>query len=325
MSSRSGDPVITRLYPPPSGVSLISAADISAFRAAVNDSFVPLRVSSSRADRFHGSIRAARTGDVHLTDIRAGAHVVERTPELVSRNDRPYFKVSLMLAGTGLLIQDQREATLRPGDLAVYDTSRPYTLEFGADFRTLVLMFPRNLVALPAEIIGQLTAVRISGSDGLGAVVAPYLTQLGEHLEQLTGSTGARLAHSALDLVTTVFARELGFDEASDPHRALFEQIRTYIDAHLSDSGLTPGSIAAAHYISTRHLHALFQEHGTTVSTWVRMRRLEQCRRDLGNPLHAAVAVAAIAARWGFADAAHFSRAFKAAFAVSPSEYRAHD
>jgi len=33
--------------------------------------------------------------------------------------------------------------------------------------------------------------------------------------------------------------------------------------------------------------------------------------------------VAAIAARWGFVDAAHFSRAFKTAFGISPSEYRA--
>ncbi|HYP73799.1 MAG TPA: helix-turn-helix domain-containing protein, partial [Microbacterium sp.] len=86
---------------------------------------------------------------------------------------------------------------------------------------------------------------------------------------------------------------------------------------------LSPGSIAAAHYISTRHLHGLFQEQGTTVSTWIRMRRLEQCRRDLADPLHAGSPVAAISARWGFVDAAHFSRSFKQAYGVSPSEYRA--
>ena len=33
--------------------------------------------------------------------------------------------------------------------------------------------------------------------------------------------------------------------------------------------------------------------------------------------------VAAVAARWGFVDAAHFSRAFKTTYGVSPSEYRA--
>ncbi len=56
-----------------------------------------------------------------------------------------------------------------------------------------------------------------------------------------------------------------------------------------------------------------------TVSTWIRTRRLEQCRRDLLDPMLADRPVAAIAARWGFVDAAHFSRAFKTAFGVSPA------
>lgn len=300
------------------------ARNISEFRAAVNDSFVPLQVTSSHPDRFRGVIRGAGVDEVHVTDVRATDHVVERTPELIARGDRPYFKVSLMLAGTGLLIQDDREAVLAPGDLAVYDTSRPYSLVFDSDFRTMVVMFPRHLITLPADMVGQLTAVRISGSEGLGSVVAPYLTQLAANLDQLAGSTGARLAHSALDLVTTVFTRELGLDGATaDPHRALMQRIRGHIDRHLASTDLSPATIAAAHFISTRHLHGLFQEQGTTVSTWIRTRRLEQCRRDLIDPVFADRPVAAIAARWGFVDAAHFSRAFKAAYDQSPSEFRA--
>lgn len=300
------------------------ARNISDFRAAVNDSFVPLQVTSSHPDRFRGMIRGAGIDEVHVSDVRATDHVVERTPELIARGDRPYFKVSLMLAGTGLLIQDDREAVLTPGDLAVYDTSRPYSLVFDRDFRTMVVMFPRHLLTLPPEMVGQLTAVRISGSEGLGAVVTPYLTQLAGNLDQLSGSTGARLAHSALDLVATVFARELGLDGVTaDPHRALMQRIRSHIDRNLASTDLDPSSIAAAHFISTRHLHGLFQEQGTTVSTWIRTRRLEQCRRDLVDPVLAGRPVAAIAARWGFVDAAHFSRAFKSAFGISPSEYRA--
>jgi AraC-like DNA-binding protein len=299
------------------------ARNISEFRAGVNDSFVPLQVTSDHPDRFRGMIRGAGIDEVHVSDVRATDHVVERTPELIARGDRPYFKVSLMLAGRGLLVQDGREAVLSPGDLAVYDTSRPYSLVFDEDFRTMVVMFPRHLITLPPDMVGQLTAVRISGSEGLGAVVTPYLTQLAANLDQLAGSTGARLAHSALDLVTTVFTRELGLDgTTADPHRALMQRIRGHIDRNLASTDLGPASIAAAHYISTRHLHGLFQEQGTTVSTWIRTRRLEQCRRDLIDPVLADRPVAAIAARWGLVDAAHFSRAFKSAFGVSPSEFR---
>ncbi|WP_353116130.1 helix-turn-helix domain-containing protein [Microbacterium sp.] len=309
---------------PAESVSTLVARSVGEFRSAVSDSFVPLQVSANGAEPFRSVLRGAAVDEVHVTDLRATAHVVERTPELIARMDRSYFKVSLMLAGTGLLIQDDREAVLSPGDLAVYDTDRPYSLVFDEDFHTMVVMFPKHLLSLPPEMIGQLTAVRISGQEGLGGMVVPYLRQLAGNLDQLAGSTGARLAHSALDLVSTVFTRELGLDDAAaDPHRALMQRIRGHIDRNLASTDLGPASIAAAHYISTRHLHGLFQEQGTTVSTWIRTRRLEQCRRDLLDPMLADRPVAAIAARWGFVDAAHFSRAFKTAYGISPSEYRA--
>jgi AraC-like DNA-binding protein len=312
------------LAAPAESVSTLVARNISEFRAAVSESFVPLQVSTAGPDHFRGIIRGASVDEVHVNEVRATSHVVERTPELIARSDRSYFKLSLMLAGTGMLIQDDREAVLQAGDLAVYDTDRPYSLVFDDDFRTMVVMFPKHLISLPSDMIGQLTAVRISGQGGLGAMVVPYLTQLAGNLDQLAGTTGARLAHSALDLVTTVFTRELGLDEVSaDPHRALVQRIRSYIDRNLASTDLGPATIASAHFISTRHLHGLFQEQGVTVSTWIRTRRLEQCRRDLLDPMLADRPVAAIAARWGFVDAAHFSRAFKSAFGISPSEYRA--
>ncbi|WP_137772060.1 MULTISPECIES: helix-turn-helix domain-containing protein [unclassified Microbacterium] len=307
---------------PAESVSTLVARNISDFRAAVSESFVPLQVSTAGPDHFRGVIRGASVDEVHVTEVRATSHIVERTPELIARSDRSYFKLSLMLAGTGLLIQDDREAVLQAGDLAVYDTDRPYSLVFDEGFPTMVVMFPKHLLSLPPDVVGQLTAVRISGQEGLGGMVVPYLTQLAGNLDQLAGATGARLAHSAL--VSTVFTRELGLDGVSaDPHRALVQRIRSHIDRNLASTDLGPASIASAHFISTRHLHGLFQEQGVTVSTWIRTRRLEQCRRDLLDPMLADRPVAAIAARWGFVDAAHFSRAFKSAFGISPSEYRA--
>ncbi|MEV4179337.1 helix-turn-helix domain-containing protein [Nonomuraea sp. NPDC049709] len=62
-----------------------------------------------------------------------------------------------------------------------------------------------------------------------------------------------------------------------------------------------------------------------TVSAWVRRRRLERCRQDLRDPAQQDRPVAAIGARWGFLSAAHFSRAFRDAYGVSPGESRRHD
>jgi AraC-like DNA-binding protein len=305
-----------------SAPTTLIARDFTEFRTAVSQSFVPLHVTAG-GDGFRGRIRSSAADDVQVSEVTASPHVVERTPELIARAERRYYKLSLVLAGTSLLVQDGRQAVLRPGDVALYDTHRPYSLVFEEDFRTLVVMFPQRLIDLPAELVGQLTAVRMSGKEGVGNVVVPFLAQLGGNLEQLAGPAGARLAHSAIDLLATLVATELDLAHSgADPHHELMRRIRAHIDANLHSADLNPARIAAEHFISTRHLHGLFQEQGTTVSGWIRTRRLEHCRRDLLDPVYAGRPVAAIAARWGFVDAAHFSRVFKSAFGRAPSELR---
>jgi AraC-like DNA-binding protein len=78
----------------------------------------------------------------------------------------------------------------------------------------------------------------------------------------------------------------------------------------------------AAHHVSIRYLHRLFETQQTTVADWIRRRRLDRCRRDLVDPALRDLPVNAIAARWGLLNAAHFSRTFRAAYGVPPVEYR---
>jgi hypothetical protein len=65
-------------------------------------------------------------------------------------------------------------------------------------------------------------------------------------------------------------------------------RIHAFIEQHLGDADLTPGLVAAAHYISVRYLYRLFEAQGTTVATWIRHRRLEGCRKDLADPAFSA-------------------------------------
>ncbi|WP_323741214.1 helix-turn-helix domain-containing protein [Microbacterium sp. VKM Ac-2870] len=305
-----------------SPVTSIVAHEFSEFRSAASDFYVPLRLTVDHPERFAGRIRASSLDEIHVSEITARSHTVERTPELIARGSRSYYKLSLQLAGSGLLIQDRREAMLRPGDIAVYDTERPYTMVFDDDFRMMVVMFPQTLLNLPPEAIGQLTAVRFAEGEGIGGMIAPFLARMVENLDVLSGATGARLALNAVDLVSTMFASELGVAATPTTHDVLMLRVRSYIEEHLGESDLGPSEIAAAHFISTRHLHGIFRERDTTVSTWIRTRRLERARRDLIDPMLMGYSIGAIAARSGFVDAAHFSRLFKSTFGESPSELR---
>nr|WP_326778389.1 helix-turn-helix domain-containing protein [Streptomyces sp. NBC_01445] len=66
----------------------------------------------------------------------------------------------------------------------------------------------------------------------------------------------------------------------------------------------------------------MFENEEATVAAWIRRRRLEATRRDLVDPALSSCPIHTVAARWGFPRAADFSRAFRAAYDITPTEYR---
>jgi AraC-like DNA-binding protein len=300
-----------------------TAASFDHWKHLVAESFVPLAAQTSNVEGFRGRLRSRAVDRMSIVEVTATSHEVHRTPALIARAHERHFKLNLQLEGTGLLIQDNREAVLRPGDLVIYDTNRPYTLAFEEQARIMVVMFPCDALALPTDYVGQLAAVRMAGDAGLSGIVGQFIRQLAGNLDVLNGPSGSRLATNALDLVSTMLHAEMDISpDRMKPQALLAVSVREYIEANLSDPGLSPASIAAAHFISTRHLHNLFHESGTTVAGFIRSQRLDGARRDLRDPLHAGLPVGAVAARWGFLDAAHFSRTFRDAFGVPPSDWR---
>lgn len=292
------------------------------FREAVSRAVVALDVQSRMSDTFRGALTASLTGDIHLLDVTADQHSVHRTEGLIARSPKHYLKFNVIESGSGLVLQDGREARVTAGDLVVYDTERPYSLIFDDQVRLSVVMFPRDLLEIPQSVLAQVTAVRLGGPTGAGALVGNYIVGLARELDRLEQHASRRLVRAALDMVGTVIETAVGAQASTHGHGAIVRRILDHIDENLASSDLTPASIAAAHFISLRHLHGLFAEQGTTVSTLIRTRRLERAYDALVDPRHVGRLVSSIAFETGFADPAHFSRTFRAHFGVAPSEVR---
>jgi AraC-like DNA-binding protein len=213
---------------------------------------------------------------------------------------------------------------------AIYEDRRPYWLGVeppggtGA-MRGLILSFPRTMLPLPARHLGRLTAVAMPASQGIGALTSRLLVQLATGMDHYSPAEAERLSTAALEVLATRLAHELdatGWVPPETQRRALVVRMRVFIEEHLGDPELSPGTVAAAHHVSLSYLHKLFKVEGVTVAGLIRQRRLEGSRRDLADPALARRPVAAIAARWGFTSAAHFSRVFKATYGMPPQEYR---
>lgn len=296
---------------------------LDVWRDMIREHFVALDIHADARDRFTGSVQAGDIGHLKVASVRSGTQGCSRTPGLARRDPDAYLQVGLIARGGATVTQDGREGVLRPGDFAVYETDRPFHWGLHGDWELLVFTWPRASIALEAGASRQLTARGLRGDTGLGAIVGRMLGDLVSGTPRLSAAGGVRLADEVAELVTTVAGEHL---RPAAPTRAaddLLRRIDAYLLEHLADPDLSPSTIAAAHFLSTRHLHRLFARRGTTVTQRIQRLRLERCRRELLDPHADHRSITDISRQWGFSDPATFSRAFRGAYAMSPRDWRA--
>jgi AraC-like DNA-binding protein len=311
---------------------LIQARDVPAARRVeawlhvVADVLGPLDVRIDLCSPLRGRIEAAPLGPLGVGRVGTPTpHSIFRTPGLIRQDDRALYRVLLPVSGTILLDQEGRRTRLGRGDLAIYDFSRPYELHYDSTVELAVFSLPHEMLSVPADAVARLAGVPISGSSGTAALAAPLLRRVAADAETYRPASAARLSTVVLDLLATTVAERTSYGAALTPEtreRVLVRRVQAFIEEHLADLDLGPATVAAAHHLSLRQLHRLFESQDTTVAAWIRLRRLERCRRDLVDPANLEQCVGDIAARWGLPDAAHFSRIFRQAYGMPPGEYR---
>jgi AraC-like DNA-binding protein len=316
--------------------TLICTDDVSApdrleyVQALTAATWVPMECRSQFRANYWGQFRASGLGSMQVVVLDVMPVTVRRTPQLISQADPDMLKLLLVCDdGSSVVEQDGRQARLSAGEFAFYDTRRPYEVNCGVDAdrptQIMTFMFSPSLLPLSRDQLRPLAARRIRAGSGLGDLTSQFLLHLARNIDHYSPAEAARLSTAALEVLATRLAHELDADSwsTSEARRhALLTTIQAFVQRHLGDPQLSPAAIASAHHMSVRSLHQLFHDEGLTVAGWIRRRRLERCRRDLCDPALATRPVASIAATWGFASAADFSRVFRAAHGMPPSEYR---
>jgi AraC-like DNA-binding protein len=288
----------------------------------IRENFVALDIVADRRASFRGRVRSTELGHLHVASVGSGAQSCTRTPHLARADDDVYMQVGLLTRGAAVLQQDDREAVLSPGDFALYETDRAFCWRLAQEWELLVFTWPRSWVQLGDSASQALTARRLSGADGLGAIVGRMLRDLVAAPPSLSADGEVRLGSEVLELVTTVAREEVRPPAPQRSADDLLRRIDKYIVQRLADPDLTPTDIAAAHFISTRHLHRLFGSRGITVSQRILQLRLERARVELGHPGCRGRSITDISWHWGFSDLATFSRAFRTAYGTTPTQYR---
>jgi AraC-like DNA-binding protein len=281
-----------------------------------------LRAETQADGSFGAKLEYAMIGDVRIAKVTASRHRIVRTPSYIGRASDDFLKVVLQVKGISCFEQGSRRVVLAPLEWSIYEATVPYCVSVPQDTETLIAIVPRDNIATKRIHLDDLLLRKFSGRAGMGKLARQFIVSAFDEIPVITPESEWEIAGAISNLIrfTMLDASEIQ-TEVSLP-QVWRDRIKSYIVSHLRDPELSIDQIAAALNCTKRYIHKVFQCEGTSVSELILRMRLARCREDLRNPARSRNSITEIAYSWGFNNPAHFSKAFRDEFQVSPSSFR---
>ncbi|GGN98005.1 AraC family transcriptional regulator [Actinoplanes lobatus] len=278
---------------------------LDAWREITAASMAPTAIDVPDPEAFTARLRAMPLGNAQVATLAYTALTARRSMREIRRSDPEYYEVGLIRAGRQGIEQNDTSALVPRGNLVLWDSSVPYeAIVNGTSLaESALLQFPKRMLPLPVRQVTGLCAVSLPGTEDIGSLLAAFLASLADDRTRCTERDTLRLETIAVDLTTAVLAHHLERENPPlrSPTHTLYLRIIAFIEENLHHPELRPATIAAAHRISPRHLHRIFQQHHPAgVAAHIRTRRLDRARRDLADHRLDHLTIATIARRWGF-------------------------
>jgi AraC-like DNA-binding protein len=294
------------------------------WRDAVCESYVLLGCSTLRSSGFSGSLRITRHSNLAISHVGGSAHWVERRRRDISSASEEFFLLSLQTRNTSRITQFGHSSLLNPGDMALYDSSHPYTLELSDGFAKNVVQLPKSRLLARLPNAQMMAGVRIDGSSEIGKLVRENILAFSGLASDPNRTLQALAQDTLIDLIATGLAAGLGDTaELSSPEQHMLLRARSFIRNNLGDAELDRNRVAGEMRISVRRLNAIFAKDDSSIADEIRKQRLAAVMADLRDPRCAALSISEIALKNGFENFSHFSTLFRTSAGCSPREYRA--
>ena len=299
----------------------------AAYRCALQQYFsnvapnVSVRVDASGEKPFWASLEPLSIGQ-----LAGGIHQCNAPHELrLPRTRLPGMDLYLLCDGDVSLTNANGTIELTPGDMILW----PYGPEWEArsrHFRMIALGLPDAILRRHKEELHALMGRPISASGVLGACVGALLRKATEFRGRCTFEAGAALQDTILHAIATLAITEQDTSASAGcaQRNARLKRLQAMALQLLEQVDLNPALLAARAGISTRTLHRLFTNSGTTFAEWLRQQRLARCWEELTQRRGQRRNIAQVALASGFGDLSTFNRAFRARFGMTPRAAQAH-
>jgi len=140
---------------------------------------------------FDGRVLSSRAGEVVLTKLEANRHRVMRSSKLARTAENSYLKIVAPWQGSAAVEQHGRQAWVRPGGWAIYDTTGSYEVANPEQVEHLIVMLPKANLLERGLKLEPLMARHVGGSKGISRVALEAMRSTWQELPVM-GAQAAR-------------------------------------------------------------------------------------------------------------------------------------
>lgn len=226
----------------------------------------------------------------------------------------PIYVFHIVTRGTAVLRIDEREYSLKRGDVFFAFPAYPYYLSPSDDFEYIYISFMGSGVASMLSKC-KVTPTSLYYSD------YGFLCDMFENaIRRITPQNANMLTESVLYYAISFLFddKEIKEDESKRTLGKGFEAIVDYVDCHFRESDLSLGRLANVFSYSEKYLSSLFKRNMQTGF----INYLNNLRIQYANELieKGGISIGEIAESCGYRDYSYFSRVFKRNTGKTPTE-----
>jgi AraC-like DNA-binding protein len=268
-------------------------------------------------DGFHGDV-SSLTSPLGIEFSRVSSSA--QTLSGVCVNPKRWLWLALPLEGEFML--DEGNVALRRGDILYGPTGCNSTLRLPNHFVMLYLRIPQTILHPRLLNLEVLRLGTLSGQAAITRIFGRLLQSIVDDLDELTAEHIRPIEVAISEFVISSLAASSAMSCFDAAGASNFHRICQAIELRLGDGDFNLQQLSDQQRVSARYIQKLFQTANMSFSHYLRQRRLEHCRSDLASSAHRNLSISEICFRWGFNDAAHFSRSFRSDYGVTPRAYR---
>lgn len=280
--------------------------DVSIYDGEVHAGHIPILLHKSRGD------------------VRART---QRSLKLIRKDRTGVYLLSYPLVGSLFVEQNSHATRILPGSFALTRTNAPVVLDTlpneDREHMSIHVLVPSSLVTTilldPWPLCGLGFQFQHSGAH----VAQRLLSDLYVMADSMDVRAAQSLATAAIEamLLAAENERSVQCRQVGKRERSL-RKLLDYIALHCFDPDMSTQKVAVACGISTRYMNDLLRRDGKIFKQYLWQTRLANAREQLKDRRFAGRPISEVAYLVGFKSNSHFSRAFKAAFGMSPRIFR---